>query len=351
MHAFVPRSIAAVGVALVLGAGLASPAVAQEKIELKLAYYIGDQHPMSQWLVRWADQMEKGSNGRIVVKKFPGSMMGPANQHYDMARTGQADAVWFFHGGTPGRFPLTEIINMPFMVGSAEIGTKVLNDRELRTKYLDAEHKGTKPLVLFTHQPGGLHSAKKVVRTLDDLKGMRVRFPSPPIRDFLRALGATPVGVPPTEVAEQLQKGVLDGAFTDYGGAGLALKLGGAVRSTTEFYAYVTSFGFNMNEAFFNKLPADLQKLVLDTTTGKEKEIGTFLDALDDVGKKVLADAGATSVRLSPADDARVRKIGEEVSADHLKQLEAKGLPAREVYNLMRSLAEKHAAGSRTFWK
>lgn len=330
---------------------LVGSATAQEKIELKLAYYIGDQHPMSQWLVRWGEQMERGSNGRITVKRFPGSMMGPANQHYDMARTGQADAVWFFHGGTPGRFPLTEIINMPFMVGSGEIGTKVLNDPELRGKYLEAEHRGTRVLVLFTHQPGGLHTARKPVRNLDDLKGLRVRFPSPPIRDFLRALGAVPVGVPPTEVAEQLQKGVLDGAFTDYGGAGLALKLGGTVKFTTEFYSYVTSFGFVMNEGFYAKLPPDLQKLVNETTTGKEKEIGSLLDALDDVGKKVLADSGAQAIRLAPADEARVRKVGEEVSADHLKQLEAKGLPARATYDLMRSLAEKHAKTSRTFWK
>ncbi len=250
----------AVAAALALAAG----AQAQEKIELKLAYFVGDQHAMSQWLIKWSGELEKGSNGRIVVKRFPGAQMGPTPQHYDFARTGQADVAWFLHGGTPGRFPLTEIISLPFMVGSSEIGTKTLNDPELRAKYLDAEHKGVKVLMLLTHQPGGPHTTKKAIRTMDDFKGLRLRFASPPIRDLVQGLGATPVGVPPTEIAEQLQKGTIDGAFIDYGGAGIAFKLGGTIKYSTELYAYVASFGVAMNEEFWNKLPPDLKKLVTD---------------------------------------------------------------------------------------
>jgi TRAP-type C4-dicarboxylate transport system substrate-binding protein len=193
------RSCIAAALALALCAGFAGAARAQQKIEMKLAYFVVDPHAMSQWLIRWADQLEKGSGGRISVKRFPAAQMGPTPQHYDFARTGQADAVWFLHGGTPGRFPLTEIVNLPFMVGSAEVGTKVLNDHELRSKYLDAEHKGVKLLMLFTHQPGGPHTTRKPIRTLDDFKGMRLRFASPTVRELVAALGATPVGVPPTD--------------------------------------------------------------------------------------------------------------------------------------------------------
>ena len=103
----------------------------------------------------------------------------------------------------------------------------MLNDPELRSKYLDAEHKGVKVLLLLTHQPGNVHTTKKPIRTIDDMKGMRLRFASPTIRDFVAALGGTPVGVPPTEQVEQLQKGTIDGTFIDYGGAGIAFKMGG----------------------------------------------------------------------------------------------------------------------------
>jgi TRAP-type transport system periplasmic protein len=203
---------------------------AQQKIEMKLAYFVGDQHAMSQWLIRWSDDLEKQSGGRLAVKRFPGSQMGPVQQHYDFARTGQADVVWFLHGATPGRFPLTEIVQVPYLIGSAEIGTKVLNDLELRKKYLDAEHRGVKVLLLFTHQPGNVHTTRKPIRSAEDMRGQRIRFASPTIRDFVAALGGTPVGVLPTEQVEQLQKGTIDGVFIDYGGAGIAFKMGGVLK-------------------------------------------------------------------------------------------------------------------------
>jgi TRAP-type C4-dicarboxylate transport system substrate-binding protein len=341
-----------IGKAVVFAAALAlaPAALAQQKHEMKLAYFVGDQHAMSQWLVKWSEQLEKGSGGRLVVKRFPSAQMGPTPQHYDFARTGQADVSWFLHGGTPGRFPLTEIINLPFMVGSSEIGTKTINDAQLRAKYLDAEHKGIKVLMLFTHQPGGPHTTKKAIRSLDDFKGLRLRFASPTVRDLVAALGATPVGVPPTEIAEQLSKGTIDGAFMDYGGVGIAFKLGGTIKYSTELYAYVTSFGLGMNEDFWNRLSPDLKKLVTDSVTGKEKEVGEAWDALDVPGKKAVVDGGAEAIRFSGAEMQKVRKIGADVSEAKIKEYEGKGLPARQVYGMMRSLAEKHSKTSKNFW-
>jgi TRAP-type C4-dicarboxylate transport system substrate-binding protein len=330
---------------------LAVPLVhAQQKYEMKLAYFVGDQHAMSQWLIRWSEQLEKGSGGRLVVKRFPNAQMGPTPQHYDFARTGQAELSWFLHGGTPGRFPLTELINLPFMVGSSEIGTKVINDAELRAKYLDAEHKGLKILMLFTHQPGGPHTTKKAIRNLDDFKGLRLRFASPTVRDLVGALGATPVGVPPTEIAEQLSKGTIDGAFMDYGGVGIGFKLGGIVKYSTELYAYVTSFGLGMNEDFWNKLPPDLKRLVTESTTGKEAEIGQAWDSLDVPGKKAVLDGGGEAIRFSAGEMAKVHKIGTEVSEAKIKEYEGKGMPARAVYTMMRNLSDKHAKTSKSFW-
>jgi len=342
--------VLAAAAALTAGLTAAGTAQAQQKTEMKLAYFVGDQHAMSQWLIKWSERLEKCSGGRIAVKRFPSAQMGPTPGHYDFARTGQADVSWFLHGGTPGRFPLTEIINLPFMVGSSEIGTKVLNDAELRSKYLDAEHKGIKVLMLFTHQPGGPHTTKKAIRNLDDFKGLRIRFASPTVRDLVQALGATPVGVPPTEISEQMQKGTIDGAFMDYGGVGIAFKLGGTIKYSTELYAYVTSFGLGMNEDFWAKLPPDLKKLVTDTVTGKEAEVGQAWDSLDVPGKKAVMDGGGEAIKFSAAENARVRKIGAEVSDAKVKEYEGKGMPGRAVYDQMRALSDKHAKTSKNFW-
>src|SRR6185503_10728095 len=331
-------------------AALSAPALAQEKFEVKVAEFVGPQHFMTKWLVQWGEKLEKASGGRLAFKHFPGSQMGPTPVHYDLARTGQADVSWFLHGGTPGRFPLTEISHLPYMVGSAEIGTKVLNDAQLRAKYLDKEHKGVKVLLLLTHQPGNIHTTKKPIRTADDMKGLRIRFSSPTIKDFVAALGGTAVGVQPNEQLEQLQKGTLDGTFIDYGGAGIAFKMGGTLKYTTEMYSYISSFGVAMNPEFYDKLPADLKKLVDASTKGVEKEVGEGWDALDTIGKKLLTDGGAEAIRLSKAEDARFRKVGAEVTEHKLKELEAKGLPARAVHKMMTELSAKHAKTSKNFW-
>jgi TRAP-type C4-dicarboxylate transport system substrate-binding protein len=321
-----------------------------QPIELKLAYFVGDQHAMSQWLIKWANNLEKDSGGRITVKRFPGSQMGPVQQHYDFVRTGQADVAWFLHGATPGRFPLTELVQVPYLVGSAEIGTKVLNDSELRSKYLDAEHKGVKVLLLLTHQPGNVHTTKKPIRTVEDMKGLRIRFASPTIRDFIAALGGTPVGVLPTEQVEQLQKGTIDGVFIDYGGAGIAFKMGGVLKYSTEMYSYVSSFGVAMNPDFWNRLSPDLQGIVTKSMTGVEKEVGEAWDGLDVPGKKAIMDGGGEAIRLSPEENARFRKIGADVAEARVKELESKGMPARAIYDRMKSLAEEHANSSKNFW-
>ncbi len=338
-------------VAAALACICTSDAWAQQKFEMKLAYFVGDQHAMSRWLIKWSEDLEQQSGGRITVKRFPGSQMGPVQQHYDFARTGQADVAWFLHGATPGRFPLTELVQLPYLAGSAEIGTKLLNDPELRAKHLDAEHRGVKVLLLFTHQPGNVHTTKKPIRTADDMRGLRIRFASPTIREFVAALGGTPVGVLPTEQVEQLQKGTIDGVFIDYGGAGIAFKMGGILKHSTEMYSYVSSFGLGMNEGFWNKLPDDLKALVTKSVTGVEQEVGQAWDALDVPGKKAIMDGGGEAIRLSAAENARFRKIGGEVADAKVKELEGKGMPARAIYGTMQSLSEKHAKTSKNFWE
>jgi TRAP-type transport system periplasmic protein len=183
-----------------------------------------------------------------------------------------------------------------YLIGSAEIGIKVLNDPALRATYLEAEHKGVKVLLLFTTQPWNEHTTHKAIRLRDDLRGLCIRFASPTIRDFVAALGATPVAVPPNEQGEQLQKGTIDGVCIDYGGAGIAFKMGGIVNYSTEIYAYVSSFGLAMNEDFWTRLPPDLKSLVMQSVTGVETKLGQAWDASDSPSKQALMGGGARGV-------------------------------------------------------
>ena len=106
-----------------------------------------------------------------------------------------------------------------------------------------------------------------------------------------------------------------------------------------------------MSPELYKKLPADLRKLVDQSMSGVEKEVGEGWDALDAIGKKLLVDGGAEPIKLSKAEDARFRKVGDQVTAARIKELDAKKLPASEVYKMMRTLAERHAKSSKNFWQ
>jgi TRAP-type C4-dicarboxylate transport system substrate-binding protein len=337
---------------LLAGASLiAAPHVARSQTvhNLKLGHFISPTHIFAQYLDRWTKELKEKSQGRLNITIFPANVMGPVQNYADYARTGVADLTWFLHGATPGRFPLTEVIQLPYMVGSAEIGTKVLNDPAV-LELLAPEYQGVKILYLLTHQPGNLHTASKPVRTVDDIKGLRIRFASVTIKSFIAALGGTPVGVPPSGIADALQKGTIDGCFVDYGGAHTAFHLGGLVKYTTEMYSYVSSFGVVMNPASFASLPPDLQKLIEDTTRPRIEEIGKLWDSADAPGKAYLASEGGTAIALSPEQDKEFKQIGAEDAAKVIAELDRKGLPASKVHAAMKAAAENYTKSSFSFW-
>lgn len=321
-----------------------------EKFELKLAHFVPSPHFFSKYLANWAKELEQKSGGRLVVKVFPGAQMGPPPKYYDLARKGIVDITWHLHGATPGRFPLTELSHLPYVMPSAEVGTKVLNHPDI-LKYLAKEHKGVKILYLLTHQPGNLHTRKKPVRRTEDMKGLRIRFSSATIKDWVAALGGTPVGVPPTEIADNLQKGTIDGVFIDYGGAHTAFKLGGLIGYTTEMYSYITSFVVSMNPRSYKRLPRDLQQLIDTTTSNVAGPIGKLWDDADAPGRAYLIREGGKTILLSPEEDAKFKRIAQKVIDKKISALEKKGLPARAVYNRMKELADEYGKTSKNFWK
>ena len=265
-------------------------------------------------------------------------------RQYDLARQGVADISFVLHGGTPGRFPLTELSHSPFLMPSGEVTAQVLMD--LLPEHLAKEHEGVKVLYLFGHAPGSIHTRTKPVQQLADLKGMRIRHPSTVVAEMLSAFGATPVGVPPNEIAEAMNKGTIDGLVMPYDGV-MGFRLGNEVKYTTELLGYIASFAVVMNPQSFAKLPPDLQKLI-DETTGKEaaRKIGRIWDAIEGPGKKYMQDSGGQIISLSPERRAEFVKAAEPVTEKRIGELQGKGLPAREVYDKMKALVAKYAGKS-----
>jgi len=338
----------AVCAALATGAiGLASmPASAAE---LTFAHFAAPTHPVAKWIVDWTKDVTAKTGGEVTFNILPGGQLGPITKYYDIARRGQADVTWILHGGTPGRFPLTEISNLPFMFCSGEHATKVLNDAGLRRQYLDAEHKGLKVLQIHAHVPGQIWMHKKPIRTVSDFKGSAIRPASRTIGAFVVALGAKPVGMPPNALAENMQKGVIGGTFMDYVAGTFAFKLGPVSKYVTEMHAYTASLAFVMNENSWKKLSTKSKDVFTATMSGREKDVGGSWDNLNFKARGVLKKGGSEIVTMAPAEMTKLKAIGEQVVQKWVADLDKKGKPGTAVLKIMRDLSAKTKAGSNNF--
>ncbi len=279
-----------VGGAVLLLTAVAGPARSETTV-LKLSHFLPPVHQHhAKILVPWAEELEAKSDGRLKIEIFPAQQMGKVPEQYNLARRGDADIAFVLHGIPGGRFKLVELSHLPFLFTSAEQATSVLMD--LLPEYLAAEHKGVKVLYLFAHAPGKIHTSAKPVRSVADVEGLRIRHPSSVIGTTLQSWGASPKGLPPGQIAESLDKGVIDGLVMPYDGV-WGFRLGKHLRYTTEVDFYVTTFALVMHPDSYERLPADLKQLI-DQTTGKQAALAVARawDGVEVPGKGYMADNG-----------------------------------------------------------
>lgn len=315
-----------------IGVLAGQPALAQDAVKLKFSHWVIAGHPVSRWIQAWADDMKVKSGGKLDVEVFPNQQLGPAADHIDMVRRGTVDMAWILHGYTSDRFPLTTLFDIPFVVDDAVVASKVANNKMLREKYFDREARGVKILVNFTNQPTHLFTTDKPVHSPADLKGQRIRFPSATAKRFVEELGATPVGLPGPAMAENLQKGVIDGTITDYGAAGITFKLGGLIKHSTELRAYVVTFALIINPNAYARLKGPVKELFDKSFENKEAELGGLMDSLDAPGKKIVVEAGLTPYVPNAQEMAEFRAVGKKVADAVLAEREKPGVPAREAF-------------------
>ncbi len=284
-----------------------------------------------RFLEPWADEVKKRSDGRLQIKIFPLMQLGGrAPQLYDQARDGVADIVWTLPGYTPGRFPVTEVFELPFYVTTAEATSQAVE--EFSHKHLAAEYAETHPLLLHVHARGSFHMRTQEVRSLDDLKGLKIRGPSRTVTTMIQRLGATAVGMPVPDVPTSLSRGVIDGALLPWQ-VTRSLRTSELVRSHTEFGGshglYTAVFLLTMNKASYNRLPADLQQVLEDvSSTPRAKIAGQVYDEDEIPGRQIAIDRGNTFVLIDGNDALPWKRVGRQVEQQWIADRTAEGINA-----------------------
>ncbi len=338
-------TVLTVGGILLMGASI-TPVVAQGKTyTLKVASFTPKKSATSRWFEKTKKQLANKSGGKLVLEMFYGSSMGPMPRHYDLARKGVADLSFFQHGVTRGRFPLVELTHSPYLVPSGAAGsimaTKIAAD--LKDKYLAKEHKGTRLIWIVYNRPSGVYDSGKAITSIEDLKGRRYRAPTPTDVAVMKALGALPIGMPATHMAENLQKGTIDGVVTDPMGI-FSFKLGTLVKYYTDMFNSVISFGLVINSKSYAGLPKKYQKLI-DGLGTKESAVEMASMSWSDfpVFNKYMGNQKIKTVNMSAGADKAMRAIAKKVMDSRIAAMEKKGLPGRKVYKEMEALAAKYS--------
>jgi TRAP-type C4-dicarboxylate transport system substrate-binding protein len=234
------------------------------------------------------------------------------------------------------------LIELPFVVRKATTATKVLN--EMYGKYLAADFPGVKMITLTSTNAGSIHSRTKPIKDIADLKGLRVRSPTPPITAMLEFIGATPVGLPPTQIYENAEKGTIDAVVMPWGPVG-AFKLSEVLTQHLDADSYVVSQYIIMNQRKFDSLPADAQKVFNDVSAAHftaEKWGKVWTDTDDEA----VADAkkrGHQIVSVATETRNKWRQQLAPVIEKYLAEQEAGGLKdARAIFAEMQRLIATH---------
>jgi TRAP-type C4-dicarboxylate transport system substrate-binding protein len=324
---------------------LAAPAIvrAQDATTLRVHQMLPAQATIPRAAIEpWTKKVADASGGRLKFELYPAMQLGGAPPDlYDQAKDGVVDLIWTVLGYTPGRFPKSEVFELPFMVTKGE-ATSVAFQKYVEANSMD-EFAGVKLLCVHSHGPGLIHS-KDPVTKLEDMKGMKIRGGSRIINDMLGRLGAEPVGMPVPAVPEALSTGVISGTTVPWE-VTPSLKLSELVKNHTGFSGdhglYTQTFGFTMNLDKYNGLPDDL-KAIIDANSGVEtaRAFGQAMDAGDAGGLKIAQDAGNNIITLDEAETQRWKDASQATVDKWYEDAKAAGFDGKALHDAARALVD-----------
>ena len=270
---------------------------------------------------------------------------GTPVQLYDQVKDGVVDVVWTLPGNTAGRFPRVEVFELPFMMTNAEATSRAYWEY-VQTQAPD-EFKDVHLLALHVHGPGVIHTVDKPIKTVDDLKGLKLRAPTRQVTKLLGALGATPVGMPLPQIPDALSKGTIEGCAIPW-----EVVPSVKVHELTKYHAefdpsggclYTTTFVMAMNKAKYNALPPDLKKII-DNNSGIETSgwLGKVQQEGDVPGRKSAADRGNNIFTVSAQEAQEFRRKSRSIEVEWVEDMNKRGYDGRKLLDTARALIEKH---------
>lgn len=297
---------------------------ADKVITLKFAHFVPATTAEGKLMQEWADEVGKRTDGRVKVNVYPAGTLMPATQIYDGVTKEVADIGYSIFAYTKGRFPLTEVIDLPIGYQNPAIPAKMINAyyKKFKPKELD----DVKVLFLEAHGRD-IISTKKPITKLADIKGMKLRASGLSAK-IIEALGGSAVGLPITDTYDAMSKGVVEGLMLDWGGI-LSWKMGDLVKNHIESPGVASTVAFFtvMNKDKWNSLPPDIQIIIDKLDEEWIARVSKKWADWENMGKAELLKNGGKIVTLSKEDNAQWTKAMKPILDEYVRVSKEKGLP------------------------
>jgi TRAP-type transport system periplasmic protein len=321
-------------------------AAAEEAVVLRLHQPVSAQANIPTNLLRpWAAELEAASKGRLRIEFYDAMALGgKPSDLFDQARDGVVDIALTLPGYSPGRFPRSEVFELPFFVSDSVTASKALMTL-IREDLATTEYGEVHVLAAWLHGPGVLHTNEKIGE-LADLQGQQIRAPGRLAGQMLSEFGAVTVGMPLPAIPENLMKGVISGALVPWDVAP-AIKLIELVTFHTEMASgeaiYTAELILVMNKEAYAGLPDDL-RAILDTNSGVPlSERAARIQASGDAPVRTAAlERGNTITVLDAAETARWKAAADPVRADWIAEVAALGIDGAALIERATALMSQH---------
>jgi TRAP-type C4-dicarboxylate transport system substrate-binding protein len=309
------------------------------EVTLTLGHPFPASHPIQTGAIEpFIEEVAERTNGTVTIEITPAGGLGPAPATYENTVVGAQDMGWALHGYTPGRFPLTEIVEMPFTFDSATEATDALWTLYEEFPALQEEYSDVHVLGLWTHDTGQLWTSGTEVTTMDDLDGLTLRAPGPMQEQLITELGASPVGLPAPELYDALERGVIDGLMIADSGLE-SFNLYDVLDAGVLCNCYVAAQFLVVSPAAWESLSPEQQEAI-DEVAGRElsmRAAEVYEEEHKVVGDK-LADEGIELATLEGQELERWLAAGEEVAQTWIAAREDEGAPAQDMYDRMQEI-------------
>ncbi|MBF0229932.1 MAG: TRAP transporter substrate-binding protein [Desulfamplus sp.] len=313
-------------------------AKAADPVKLTYANFFPPVHVQSQLAESWCKEVEKRTNGAVKIDYYPGGTLAKAPQIYESVASGIADIGMTVLAYTRGRFPVMGAVDLPMGYTSGVVATKVAN--AVMEEFKPKEFEDTQVMFLHAHGPGYIHTKTKEIKTLADIKGLKIR--STGMSTYLvNALGGTPVGQSMQETYTSLQKGVVDGSthpIESNKGWKLAEVLDYCVAENS--VGYTATMVVTMNKAKWASLSPEIQKIISDINKEWTLKHGQAWDEIDLAGKKYFIEAGNKIITLDAKESEKWKNAVTPAINSYAQELNTKGFKGTEVVDFIKKSIE-----------